>query len=255
MCKKCSSNINQSNYQIGCFEVWQFPYGYYALTQAKDLSSLSFIIYGHGTNKKMSGLSFLRFFSLLIDKVHSLIASCYWGWGTQYKRLYGDVPPTGVIKSASWYTYEWPLQNAKIWYMNGSSLRNFPKFKPKLAQILEHFWKIGWFCLKLDPQIGQIGMRMGHLFWKNWYLYGSTFRSLLKPNLNTPGWSIISICVEIVVSVWIECMNLSPQSSILIFLCFFFVLFCFVFFLWFSKLTLFICHISSVIYDITSLIC
>ena len=35
------------------------------------------------------------------------------GEGTQYKRPYGDVPPTWVAKSASWYMND-PLFNTKF---------------------------------------------------------------------------------------------------------------------------------------------
>ena len=37
------------------------------------------------------------------------------GGGTQYKRLYGDVPPTWVAKSASWYLND-PLKTQNLVY-------------------------------------------------------------------------------------------------------------------------------------------
>ena len=54
--------------------------------------------------------------------------------GTQYKRHYGDVPPTWVAKSASWYMNESPYKMQNLVY-EWVDFQNFPKFEPKLAKI------------------------------------------------------------------------------------------------------------------------
>ena len=41
------------------------------------------------------------------------------------------------------------LQNLVVYEYNGSIFQNFPKFEPKLAQILKKFGTLGWFCSKL----------------------------------------------------------------------------------------------------------
>ena len=98
--------------------------------------------------------------------------------GTQYKRPYGDVPPTWVAKSASWYIND-PLWNAKLVYEWVIFL--------KLKKIFGR-----WFCSKFGPKLDQlIYVWMGHFFLKNWYLYESIFKfhgstSLLKSNLSNP---------------------------------------------------------------------
>ena len=56
---------------------------------------------------------------------------------------------------------------------------------------LRKFCKNQVILLKIWPQIGSIGIWMGHFFLKNWYLHASTFKfcggtSLPKPNFNTP---------------------------------------------------------------------
>ena len=97
--------------------------------------------------------------------------------------------------------YEWPRIKCKICYMNGLIFQHFPKFEPKLAQILRKFWKNWVILLKIWQKIGPIGIRMGQLFWKNWYLYWSTFKfcggtSLPKPNLSTPwGFPLLASLV------------------------------------------------------------
>ena len=75
--------------------------------------------------------------------------------------------------------YEWVdfSKVLQIWAKIGSNLRKF--------------WKNWVILFKIWPNIGPIGIWMGHFFLKNWYLYGSTFKfhggtSLLKPNLSTP---------------------------------------------------------------------
>ena len=87
--------------------------------------------------------------------------------------------------------YEWPLINCKIWYMNGSIFQNLTKFEPKIGSNIRKFWKKMVILFKIWPKIGPIGIWMGYLFLKKWYLYGSTFKfcggtSLPKPNLSTP---------------------------------------------------------------------
>ena len=109
------------------------------------------------------------------------------GGVTRYKRPYGDVPPTWVAKSVSWY-----MNECKIWYINGLI---FSKFSPILAKIgsnVRKFWKNRVILLTIWPKIEQIGIWMGHFFLKNWYLYESTFKfrggtCLPKPNFSTPG--------------------------------------------------------------------
>ena len=48
--------------------------------------------------------------------------------------------------------------------------QNFPKVKPKLAQISKNFGKNRVILLKIWSKIGRIGIRMGHFFLKTWYL-------------------------------------------------------------------------------------
>ena len=59
--------------------------------------------------------------------------------------------------------------------MNGSIFQNVPKFEPKLAKISENFEKSGDFAENWTNWIW-----IGHFFLKNWYLYGSTFNSVLE---------------------------------------------------------------------------
>ena len=61
----------------------------------------------------------------------------------------------------------------------------------KLAQILRKFWKNQWFFLKIWPNIGPIGIWMGHFLEKNGICMGLLLKfhigtSLPKPNLSTP---------------------------------------------------------------------
>ena len=44
--------------------------------------------------------------------------------------------------------------------MNGSIFQNFPKFEPKLAQILRNNWNYRAILLKIWPKIGPIGMNV-----------------------------------------------------------------------------------------------
>ena len=78
--------------------------GYFSFEQVTFEVNLS---YGH-TNKS------------------TVCASQVWKYrgGSQYKRPYGDVPPTWVAKSASWYMND-PFIKCKIWYVNGSVFKNF----------------------------------------------------------------------------------------------------------------------------------
>ena len=77
--------------------------------------------------------------------------------GTQYKRPYGDVPPTWVAKSTSWYMNDSILnENFGIcmdWFFN-----IFPKFK----NILEKSGDFAQIWLK----IGQFSIWMCHFFLK-----------------------------------------------------------------------------------------
>ena len=75
--------------------------------------------------------------------------------------------------------YEWVdfSKFGQIWAKIGSNLRKF--------------WKKSVILFKIWPKIEPIGIWMGCFFFKNWYLYGSTFKfhgntSLPKPNLSTP---------------------------------------------------------------------
>ena len=107
---------------------------------------------------------------------------------TQYKRPYGDVPPTWVAKSASWYmndphkvqnvVYEWG--NFSIFFLNLN--KNWLKFK----KIWE---KSGDFAQNLVQNWTDWYMN-GSLFLKNWYLYGSIFNSVAAyPYQNQTGSS------------------------------------------------------------------
>ena len=74
--------------------------------------------------------------------------------GTQYKRSYGDVLPTWVAKSASWYMND-PIQNAKFgiwmdWF--------FKIFWNLIGSNLRKFWKNPVILLKIWPKIEQIGI-------------------------------------------------------------------------------------------------
>ena len=73
------------------------------------------------------------------------------------KRPYGDVPPTWVAKSASWYIND-PL--CRNWYMNGSIFQFFQKFEPN------------WFNLRKleEKKSGDFGQNLAL-----WYMNGSLF--------------------------------------------------------------------------------
>ena len=78
--------------------------------------------------------------------------------GTLYKRPYGDVPPTWVAKSASWYISD-PLQNAKF----GIWMINFSKF----SQIWANLKKFGKNRVILLKNLAQN--------WADWYKNGPLF--------------------------------------------------------------------------------
>ena len=105
--------------------------------------------------------------------------------GTQYKRPYGDVPPSKISLSV----YEWPLIKCKIWYMNGLIFfAIFPKFEPKLAQISENFRKSRRFCLKFGPKLGQLVYKWVTFSWKMWYFMGLLSNSAAAHPYQNQTW-------------------------------------------------------------------
>ena len=74
------------------------------------------------------------------------------GRGTQYKRPYidGDMPPTWVAKSASWY-------------MNGSIFQIFPNLSQNWLKFKKILEKLGDFAQNLAQN------------WGDWYMNGSLF--------------------------------------------------------------------------------
>ena len=83
--------------------------------------------------------------------------------GTQYKRLYGDVPLTWVAKSASWYMND-HLIKCKIQYTyEWIDLSKFPQI---WAKTLENFGKIGWFCSNFGPKFCRLENEWVTFSWK-----------------------------------------------------------------------------------------
>ena len=68
--------------------------------------------------------------------------------------------------------YEWPLIKWKIWYINGSIFPNLSQYWLKFKKIFKRLGELA----QIWPKIGPIGIRLGHFFLKNWYMYGSTFK-------------------------------------------------------------------------------
>ena len=109
----------------------------------------------------------------------------YRGYSVQ-KTLRGCA--TNMSSKISLLVYEQPLIKSKIWYMNESIFKNFPKFDPILAQSLG---KSGDFTQNLAKKLSKLVYEWVNFSWKNWRLYGSTFKfcrgtSLPKPNLVPP---------------------------------------------------------------------
>ena len=91
----------------------------------------------------------------------------------------------------------------------------FPNLSQNLRnQIKEIFWKNPVILFKIWRKICPIGIWMDHFFWKNWYLYESTFKfscgtSLPKPNLSAPSdyRSALGLLRK---RIWFQCC-FSPQ--------------------------------------------
>ena len=83
------------------------------------------------------------------------------GYSVQ-KRPYGDVPPTWVAESASWYMND-PLENAKFGIWMGRCFKISPNWSQNWLKFKKILEKSGDFAQNLMQN------------WSNWYMKGSLF--------------------------------------------------------------------------------
>ena len=111
-----------------------------------------------------------------------LIDYFYTRGGTQYKRPYGDMPPTWVAKSASWYLND-PLKSAKF----GIWMSRFFKIFPNLSQNWLKFKKIleniGRFCSKFCPKLSRLVYEWVTFSWKLVFVW--VYFQILRRHLPT----------------------------------------------------------------------
>ena len=93
---------------------------------------------------------------------------------TRYNATYGDVLPTWVAKSDSWYMND-PLQMQNLVY-EWVDFAKFFQIRAKIGSHLSKFWKNRLIFLKIWPKIEQTGTWMDYFFLQNWYLYWSASR-------------------------------------------------------------------------------
>ena len=87
-----------------------------------------------------------------------------------------DMLRTGVAKPAFWFIND-TLWKCTIWYMNGTLMRNFPKFEP-FAKI-RLFWsklsrKLVWLVYEYVTVSWKIGICMGPLSNSQWHVSTET---------------------------------------------------------------------------------
>ena len=102
--------------------------------------------------------------------------------GTQYKKiLRGRAANMGSKTSDSWLIND-PL--FKIWYLNESIFKVVPNLTQFKNFVLENHVTL----IKIWPKFGLICIWMGHFFFKNWYLYGSTSKFPVARPYQNQSW-------------------------------------------------------------------
>ena len=87
--------------------------------------------------------------------------------------------------------YEWSPIKCKNLVYEWVDFSKVPQIWAKIGSNLRKFWEKRWFCSKFGQKLDRLVYEWVTFSWKNWYLYGSTFKfrgstSLPKPNLSTP---------------------------------------------------------------------